>query len=137
MENLSNFVLDQVEEANKDLLPQKSKLTYEEVWLKYIQFCCEKKIQNEEDINSVYAYLNWMHTEKKWKSPATIWNKYSILKAMVFNKKGINFENNPVEKQIFHWIKKKKQHLKRKRLKCSQKSKYFSLLKMPNYLLFN
>lgn len=108
MNNFSfDFVQEQVSEANKNLLPQKSKDTYQDVWTKYEKFCSEKKIKKENDINSVYAYLNWMHTEKEWKSPSTLWNKYSILKSMVFNKYGVIFDNDPIEKQITLWIKQK------------------------------
>ena len=102
-----NFVRDQINDANKNLLPKKSREIYEDVWQKYKNFCFEKKIEEIYEIDTVYAYLNWMHTKKEWTSPSTLWNKYSIIKSMVFNKSSIKFDNNPVEKQIAIWIKQK------------------------------
>ena len=128
LNNFNDFVTNQVSKANKELLPIKSKDLYLEVWTKYKKFCFEKKIEDIKNINSVYAYLNCMYTENEWKSPSTLWNKYSIIKSMVFNKFGLNFDNDPIEKQISLWIKNKQSTF------LTKQSEMFTKTQVSNFL---
>lgn len=126
--NFIDFVKNQVSEANNNLLPIKSKDAYQDVWTKYEKFCSEKEIEDIRNINSVYAYLNWMHTEKEWNSPSTLWNKYSIIKSMVFNKFALNFDEDPIEKQITLWIKNKQSRF------MTKQSEMFTKTQVSNFL---
>lgn len=43
--NLNTFVENQINSANEELLPQKSKDVYDIVWTKYQNFCIENKVK--------------------------------------------------------------------------------------------
>ena len=88
-------------------MPVKSQEVYESVWLAFTEFRTRMNLANVAPEKAVFAYLAMMFRTDKWQSPATLWNRFSILSTMLFNKEMISMDGTNIERQVKTWIKQK------------------------------
>jgi hypothetical protein len=75
-----------VEEASKELLPEKSREIYEKQYRKFNEWCASKTVENlNEDVLLAYFY----EKSKEFKA-STLWSHYSMVKSKLILEKNLD-----------------------------------------------
>lgn len=107
-------VKESAQNATLELLPSKSREVYENSYARFMNWRKEEKVASfSEDV--IIAYLANLSTKVK---PSTLWGHYSMLKATLNVKHGVNIKNYP---KVVPYLKRKSDGYKPKKSKTLTK----------------
>lgn len=116
-------ILKRATELSMQLLPETSRLRYEDEYHKFKNWCEEQQLHTcQVSDETMIVYMSEKANEMK---PNTLWSRFSMLKSCLKIKDNIDISNFP--KTILHFLKKSQLAINLRRLVCLLVMKFPSL----------
>ncbi len=91
---------EEATKAKESILPAKTKKQYVKAYENFKKWCSSKKTENYLSANVILAYIQYLHTDKKFKA-STIWSTLSKIKKTIslLEGKELNYD------QVYSYLK--------------------------------
>ena len=125
MSDTDSDINEAAAEAMEQLLPKKSKATYEKAFKRFENWCCKKNVKEVSE-KVMLAYLN---TELKDLKASTVWSNFSMIKSYLQTHRNINISNY---QHVLSYLKRKMENYQAKKSKILERNEIYRFLKEAN-----